>query len=111
MIIKKLIDFWSGWFIGNFEPSLLKTEQFEVGYLYHPKGEQWPDHYHKLGTEYNLLVKGKMIIRGETVNEGELFILEPYEVADPEFLEDCYVVCIKSPGYKGDKYLIDKEQE
>ena len=52
-----------------------------------------------------------MIIRGETVNEGELFILEPYEVADPEFLEDCYVVCIKSPGHKGDKYLVDKEQE
>ena len=58
-----------------------------------------------------MLVKGKMIIRGETVNEGELFILEPYEVADPEFLEDCYVVCIKSPGHKGDKYLVDKEQE
>jgi quercetin dioxygenase-like cupin family protein len=106
-----LSDFWRGWFIGNFEPSLLKTEQFEVGYLFHPKGENWPDHYHKLGTEYNLLVKGKMKILGETIHEGELFVVEPYEVAVPEFLEDCYIVCVKSPGNKGDKYLVDKENE
>jgi quercetin dioxygenase-like cupin family protein len=105
----QLKDFWRGWFIGNFEPSLLKTEQFEVGYLHHPKGEQWPDHYHKLGTEYNLLVKGRMTICGETINEGEIFVIDPLEVASPEFLEDCYIVCIKSPGPKGDKYLTNKE--
>jgi len=106
-----LSDFWRGWFIGDFEPSLLKTEQFEVGYLFHPKGEQWPDHYHKLGTEYNLLVKGKMKMCGEIINEGELFVVDPYEVADPEFLEDCYIVCVKAPGNKGDKYIVKKDIE
>lgn len=106
-----LSDFWRGWFIGNFEPSLLKTEQFEVGYLHHPKGEVWPDHYHKLGTEYNLLVKGRMKLNGVEISEGELFVIEPYEVATPDFLEDCYIVCIKSPGLPKDKYIVGKEIE
>ena len=105
----KLTDFWRGWFIGNFEPSLLKTEQFEVGYLHHPKGERWPDHYHKLGTEYNLLVKGRMRILDQDINEGDIFVIDPYEVADPEFLEDCYIMCIKAPGNLGDKYIVEKE--
>ena len=106
-----LSDFWRGWFIGNFEPSVLKTEAFEVGYLFHLKGEHWPDHYHKLGAEYNLLVKGKMIMNDEIISEGEIFIMEPNEVASPIFLEDCYVVCIKTPSLPGDKYMVIKDKE
>ena len=104
-----LSDFYRGWFIGNFEPSLLKTEQFEVGCLFHPKGENWPSHYHALQTEYNLLVKGKMTIGDEVINEGEIFTLSPNEVADPIFLEDCSILCIKTPSIPGDKYLVKKE--
>ena len=103
MIKHNLSEFWRGWFIGNFDPAILKTDQFEVGLLTHTKGEKWPKHYHALHTEYNLLVKGKMNICGETINEGEIFILNPMEVADPEFLEDCLVLCIKQPRAPGDK--------
>jgi len=106
----ELKDFWRGWFIGNFEPSVLKTGDFEVGFLHHPKGEKWPDHYHKIGTEYNLLVKGKMTMSGEPINEGEIFIMEPGEVAIPEFLEDCYVVCVKAPSLPGDKYIVESKE-
>ena len=109
MMVHNLKDFWRGWFIGNFEPSLLKTEQFEVGFLFHPKGECWPDHYHKLGTEYNLLIKGRMKILGKTIIEGDIFVIEPYEIAAPVFLEDCSIMCIKVPGHTGDKYTVDRE--
>ena len=30
-----------GWFVGNFEPSVFKTKNFEVGYLEHKKGDLW----------------------------------------------------------------------
>ena len=50
MIVGKLSDTYRGWVIGDFEPSLLKTKDFEVGILTHLKGEQWPAHYHKKGT-------------------------------------------------------------
>jgi quercetin dioxygenase-like cupin family protein len=101
-----LSEFWRGWFIGNFEPALLKTDQFEVGMLTHTKGEVWPKHYHAKHTEYNLLVKGQMIICGQTINAGEIFVLEPNEIADPEFLEDCLVLCIKQPSIPGDKHEV-----
>lgn len=97
-------DFYRGWFIGNFEPSLIKTENFEVGLLTHKKGEVWPKHYHAIATEYNLLVSGSMIIKETRIAPGDIFILEPYEIADPEFLEDCTVLCVKVPSIPGDKY-------
>jgi len=46
-----------GWFIGDFEPSVLRTSDFEVCYKEHKKGEDWPRHYHKEATEYNLLLR------------------------------------------------------
>jgi len=102
----KITDFWRGWFIGNFEPSLLKTEQFEVGLLTHLKGEQWPKHYHKVGTEYNVLISGSMTIAGSTIEPGDVFVFEPGDVADPVFHEDCQVLCVKAPSLPGDKYEI-----
>lgn len=93
-----------GWFIGNFEPSVLKTKDFEVGLLTHKQGEQWPKHYHAIATEYNLLVSGKMIIKETMIEPGDIFVIEPNEIADPSFLEDCTVLCVKVPSIPGDKY-------
>lgn len=106
MIKRNIKEFWRGWFIGNFEPSILKTDQFEVALLHHAKGELWPQHYHAIATEYNLLVSGKMKICGETIEAGDIFVLQPNEIADPEFLEDCQVLCVKQPSVKGDKYEV-----
>lgn len=102
----KLSDMWRGWFIGNFEPSVLKTDQFEVALLSHKKGEFWPKHYHAVATEYNLLISGKMTICGAEMNSGDIFILEPYEIAEPIFHEDCLIVCVKTPSLPKDKYEI-----
>jgi quercetin dioxygenase-like cupin family protein len=104
MKIHKITEFFRGWFIGNFNPSVLNTKDFEVGLLTHKQGEHWPKHYHAIATEYNLLVSGKMIIKQTTIEPGDIFIIDPYEVADPIFLEDCTVLCIKTPSVPGDKY-------
>ena len=106
MNIKKIDDFIRGWIIGNFEPSLLKTELFEVGLMRHKAGEVWPKHYHKVGTEYNVLVSGKMIIQGKELISGDVFVFNPGEVADPIFLEDCSVLVVKVPSILGDKYEV-----
>lgn len=95
---------WRGWFIGNFEPSVLKTSDFEVALLVHKKGEHWPRHYHKVATEINVLLEGRMTICGENITPDTIFILEPMEIADPIFHEDCKVLCIKTPSLIGDKY-------
>ena len=101
-----LKDFKNGWIIGNFQPSVLKTDNFEVAVISHQKNQKWPKHYHKHLTEYNLLLEGKMIINSTEINKNEIFIFEPNEVADPIFLEDCKVLCIKVPSTIGDKHEV-----
>ena len=72
----------------------------------HPQGEIWDNHYHKIATEINYLIRGKMNLSGTTLEEGDIFILQPGEIAIPEFLTDCELVVVKTPSIKGDKYII-----
>lgn len=103
MKTSRIEDTIGGWFVGNFDKAAYKEEQFEVSYKVHPKGEDWGYHYHEFVTEVNLLVRGKMKIHGQVLTPGTIFILEPFEIADPEFLEDCEIVCVKTPGITNDK--------
>ena len=53
MIVGKLSDTTRGWVIGDFEPSLLKTKDFEVGILTHLKDETF-----LLGTKTGYIIIG-----------------------------------------------------
>jgi hypothetical protein len=39
-----------------------------------------------------------MKIQEKNLVSGDIFILEPMEIADPIFYEDCSIVCFKIPG-------------
>lgn len=106
MNITKITDYVRGWFIGDFEPTVLRTKDFEVGVLSHYKGEHWASHYHKDSVEYNVLISGKMIIQGQELNSGDVFVFGKGEIADPVFLEDCTVVCVKVPSIPSDKFEV-----
>ena len=106
MNVYKIEDFFRGWFIGDFDPSVYKTELFEVGILDHKKGEVWAAHYHEHSIEMTYLISGKMILQGKELVAGDIFVLQQFEVADPEFLEDCKLVVIKTPSIPGDKILV-----
>ena len=60
--------------------------------------------------EINFLIRGSMKIQGQLLKSGNIFILEPYEIADPEFIEDCEIICIKSPNITNDKIVVKKVQ-
>lgn len=106
MDLFKMSDMKGGWFIGDFEPSAYKTKEFEVCYKFHSKGEGWDTHYHKRAVEINYLVQGKMLLQDKELNSGDIFILKPYEVANPIFLEDCTVLIVKTPSITNDKFVI-----
>lgn len=95
-----------GWFVGDFEPSAFRSEQFEVGIAEHPEGSFWPKHYHKEITEISLVLEGTLRINNQIIKAGEIFVLLPYEVVEPEFLTDCKLVVIKTPSKPKDKYEI-----
>lgn len=103
----KLEDAWRGWFIGNFDPTVLKTEDFEVAYQTYEKGEQHEIHYHKIATEYNLVAQGTLIMNGQTFSKGDVFVMEPYMVSEMELLTDVEMVVVKVPSVPNDKYVIN----
>lgn len=102
----RIEDMKKGWFVGNFTPVAFRSKDFEIGYVQHGRGEKWPVHYHKIATEINFLVKGKMTIQGKELKTGDIFVIYPSEVANPIFLEDCEVVVIKTPSVPGDRYEV-----
>lgn len=106
MKVSRIEDYKQGWFAGNFEPTAFRSTDFEVGYRTHKKGEVCDTHYHKVGTEINLLVKGSMTLQGVTLKSGDVFIIYPFEITDPIFHEDCSIVVVKTPSLPGDKYPI-----
>ena len=105
MKIFNFSDMKGGWFVGNFEPSSYKTENFEVSYKLHPKGQIWDVHYHTDVTEINYVIKGKMVLQNTELKTGDIFTLKPFEIADPEFLEDTEIICVKTPS-KNDKISV-----
>ncbi len=104
MLIVPLKDFKQGWFVGSFEPRAFYSKDVEVCCRIHPKGEFWPRHYHKIGTEINVLLHGSMLINNVEIKEGEVFIIYPGEWAEPTYMTDCEIVIIKVPSIPGDKY-------
>jgi len=102
----ELSNFFRGWIIGDFLPALLRTQDFEVGILRHTKGEIWPSHYHKIATEYNVLISGHMMLNGIEMIVNDVFVLNPGEVANPTFLEDCTLLVVKVPSLPKDKYEV-----
>ena len=98
MIVKNIKDMVGGWFVGDFEPTAYKTKDFEVSYKLHPKGQEWDIHYHTDVTEINYVIKGKMILQNTELKTGDIFILNPFEIADPEFIEDTEIICVKTPS-------------
>ena len=111
MKVYNISDMHNGWFIGNFEPSVCKSEHFEVAHHKHPAGYKTPHHTHKLAMELTYILKGKLDIRGQILEAGQMFLYEPYEVADAEILEDVELIVVKWPSFPSDKYSVDENGE
>jgi dTDP-glucose pyrophosphorylase len=105
-IIHDKKNFTRGWVIGDFEPTIYNTKKFEIAFLKHPKGENHGHHVHKEADEYNIITSGSMTINDQHISANSLFVINKNEIGCPKFLEDCYIICIKIPSIKGDKYLL-----
>lgn len=104
----KLEDMIGGWFIGNFEPSLLKTNDVEVAVKKYKAGDTEEEHYHKVATEYTVILKGKVRMMDIEYNEGDILTIPPMESTDFLALADVTTVVVKIPGALNDKYLTKK---
>ena len=106
MKIAHIERFTKGWFVGNFDPSLLKAD-FEVGLHQHKAGEFHQDHFHKLGTEINVMIEGHLLLNGNEFGPGEIFVLEPYEISQVEYLTDVKLIVVRDISDPNDKYEVE----
>lgn len=103
----KLEDMIKGWFIGNFEPTLLRTNDVEVAVKSYNKGDYEEKHYHKIATEITVIVSGKVKMNGIEYSKGDIVVMEPNEATDFECIENgTQNVVVKLPGANDDKYCL-----
>lgn len=100
-----LNTFIKGWFVGNFEPSLIKTNDVEVGVKIYKAGDYESSHYHKVATEITVIVSGEVEMNGVKYVSGDVIVTEPNERTDFKCLTDVVTTVVKYPGASNDKYV------
>lgn len=106
MKVNNLDNFIRGWFVGNFEPTLYKTNDVEVAVQYYKKGTNEKSHIHKIASEITVVISGKVKINTVIFKEKDIIFIEPNEISSFEAIEDTTTLVVKIPGAKNDKYEI-----
>ena len=101
----KLSTMTKGWFIGNFSPTLCATETVEVAVKEYPAGftEAW--HFHKVATEFTVIVSGEVEMNGSRYHAGDIIVISPGEGTDFKAVTPAVTTVVKLPGATNDKYL------
>ncbi len=102
-----LDKFIKGWLVGDFEPSLIKSKDIEVGIKFYKKGDIESNHYHKIATEYTVVVSGVVKMMDTIFRQGDIAIVEPNVCNQFECIENACVVVFKTPSVVGDKYIVE----
>ena len=110
MKIRKLDDMVRGWFVGNFEPSILCTNDVEVAVKKYAEGDFEETHHHKIATEITLVLSGRVAMFEKEFSEGDIVLVEPGDATSFLALSDAVTVVVKHPGANNDKYLGPKSQ-
>lgn len=104
----KLNEMTKGWFIGNFSPTLYKTNDVEVAIKRYEAGTREEKHYHKIATEITVVTKGIVRMNDAEYAEGDIIIMEPNDATDFYAVTDAENVVVKIPGANNDKYIMEE---
>ena len=95
----------NGWFIGDFEPALIKTGDVEVAVKEYQAGDYESMHHHKIATEITVIITGRVLMNGNEYRKGDILVIMPGESTDFKVIEDCVTTVVKYPGASNDKYM------
>ncbi len=93
-----------GWFVGNFAPTVLSTNDVEVAVKKYKAGDYESSHYHKIATEITVITNGQVKMNGVTYSPGAIIVIEPNQATDFLALTDVITTVVKYPGANDDKY-------
>jgi quercetin dioxygenase-like cupin family protein len=105
MKVFHLDEMVKGWFVGNFNPTVLSTNDVEVAVKKYKAGDYESSHYHKVATEITVITDGQVKMNGITYGPGSIIVIEPNQATDFLALTDVTTTVVKYPGANDDKYL------
>ena len=109
MEVFQLSDMKGGWFAGNFEPTLVRTGDFEVAVKSYKKGDYEKKHYHKIATEYTVITFGEVEMNKIKYSAGQIIRIDPGEATDFLVVSNIAITTVlKVPSVANDKYLSEK---
>jgi hypothetical protein len=103
-----LTDFIGGWFVGDFDPSIIKTTGAEVSIKHYKQGFTEDPHIHKVAEEVTVIISGEASIDGVIYKPNDVLLIEKNESIRFIALTDMITCVVKVPSVKGDKYVVDK---
>lgn len=106
MNLYNLKDFVKGWFIGFFDNSIVKTNNFEIAIKKYKIGDSENRHLHKIATEYTVIISGKVLMNNQKFISGDIIEIGPNESTDFYCLEDTITCVVKIPSLDNDKFEI-----
>jgi TPP-dependent 2-oxoacid decarboxylase len=105
-----LTDYIGGWFIGDFDPSIVKTSDFEVSIKKYKSGDSDFKHYHKISEEITVIVSGIAKMNDIIYHENDILLISKNEPTDFHALTDCVTCVVKIPSSLNDKYQYNATQ-
>ena len=105
MKVNNLSEMVGGWFVGNFEPSILNSCDFEVSVKYYEAGEKEKSHLHKLAIEITVVVEGSIEMCDQVFGKGDIIMLEKGEATSFKAITNAVTVVVKTPSITNDKYF------
>jgi mannose-6-phosphate isomerase-like protein (cupin superfamily) len=109
MKVHRLDDMTRGWFVGDFEPTLYRTDAVEVAVKHYVAGDAEERHVHRIATELTAVVSGTVRMDGRDLDPGDIVTLEPGEPTDFLAVTDAVVVAVKLPAVAGDKHIVEDD--
>ena len=100
-------DFKGGWFIGDFEPTILRTKDFEISIRHYKAGDEEEKHVHKVADEYTAVIVGTVEMNGVQYHPKDVVLIEKGEVVKFSVLTDAITIAVKVPSIIGDKYVVE----
>lgn len=99
-------DYIKGWLVGDFDESIIRSKDIEVGIKYYKEGDSEQRHVHKLITEYTIVVDGIIEMNNKLYYKGDIVKIDPGQSTDFMSFNDSITLVIKTPSIPTDKHLV-----
>ena len=105
MKVDRLEAMVNGWFVGDFEPTLYRTQAVKMTVKRYAANDRETRHHHKIATEITAVVSGRARMNERDLRPGEIVTLAPGQSSNFTALSEVTLVVVKLPGAPDDKYV------